>query len=408
MTQSQAGQLPRFPFETEAALEPPAEWARYQSECPVARVQLASGDEATLLTRYDDVKSLLADPRFTRPTSADNAARVADTESGGLFNSEMSNVLPQHGEGHLRWRRMIGKWFTARRMNALRPAIEAMAEQLVDDMVTKGGPADLKAALGFPLPVWVICDLLGVPDADRDRFSHWSDALLSMTRYTQAEMDLAQLEFARYLAGHIAAKRADPGEDLLSALIGEIGPDGEPMSDAALIATGMGLLIAGHETTANMISKMIAMLLADRRRWEQLLTDPALVRTAVEEALRLDANAGFGMARYLTEDLEIAGTTLPGGTTAVCSMAAANRDEEVFTGAAEMDLTRSPNPHLAFGAGAHACLGQPLARTELQVVLEVLLRRLPSLELAVPVAELRKVEGLAVGGLRELPVRWRS
>ncbi|WHT22712.1 cytochrome P450 [Crossiella sp. CA-258035] len=399
-------QLPRFPFESDAALEPPAEWASYQERCPVAKVQLASGDEATLITRYEDVKSVLADPRFTRPTAADNAARVADTESGGLFNNEMSTVLPQHGEGHLRWRRMIGKWFTAKRMNALRPAIEAMAEQLVDDMVAKGSPADLKAALGFPLPVWVICDLLGVPDADRDRFAHWSDALLSMTRYTQAEMDLAQAEFARYMAGHIAAKRAEPGEDLLSALIAETGPDGEPMSDPALIATGMGLLIAGHETTANMITKMTAMLLADRRHWERLLAEPSLVRTAVEETLRLDANAGFGMARYLTEDIEIAGTTLPSGTTAVCSMAAANRDERAFTAAAELDLGRSPNPHLAFGAGAHACLGQPLARTELQVTLEVLLRRLPALELAVPVAELRKVEGLAVGGLRELPVRW--
>ncbi|MCO1576914.1 cytochrome P450 [Crossiella sp. SN42] len=400
-------QLPRFPFETDAALEPPAEWADYQNRCPVAKVRLASGDEATLVTRYEDVKSVLADPRFTRPTAADNAARVADTESGGLFNSEMSTVLPQHGEGHLRWRRMIGKWFTAKRMNALRPAIEAMAEQLVDDMVAKGSPADLKAALGFPLPVWVICDLLGVPDADRDRFAHWSDALLSMTRYTQAEMDLAQAEFAGYMATHITAKRAEPGDDLLSALIAETGPDGAPMSDPALIATGMGLLIAGHETTANMIVKMTAMLLADRRHWERLLAEPALVRTAVEETLRLDANAGFGMARYLTEDIEIAGTTLPSGTTAVCSMAAANRDERVFTAASELDLGRSPNPHLAFGAGAHACLGQPLARTELQVTLEVLLRRLPSLELAVPVAELRKVEGLAVGGLRELPVRWR-
>ncbi len=173
-----------------------------------------------------------------------------------------------------------------------------------------------------------------------------------------------------------------------------------------LIATGIGLLVAGHETTANMIAKMVAMLLADRSRWEELLADPSLVRTAVEEALRMDANAGFGMPRYFTEDVEVAGTVLPSGTSAMCSMAAANRDERVFDGADEMDLRRSPNPHLAFGAGAHACLGQPLARTELQVVLDVLLRKLPSLELAVPVADLRRVEGLAVGGLRELPVRW--
>jgi cytochrome P450 len=248
--------------------------------------------------------------------------------------------------------------------------------------------------------------MLGVPDADRDRFSHWSDVLLSMTRYTQAEFEAAQAEFGRYMGGHIAAKRQAPGDDILSALIADTDADGQSMSDPVLIATGIGLLVAGHETTANMIAKMVAMLLEDRSRWERLLADPSLVRTAVEESLRLDANAGLGMLRYLSEDFEVAGTVLPGGTSAMCSMASANRDESVFDGAADMDLSRSPNPHLAFGAGAHACLGQPLARTELQVVLEVLLRRLPSLDLAVPVAELRRIEGLAVGGLRELPVRW--
>ncbi|HEX9337419.1 MAG TPA: cytochrome P450 [Pseudonocardiaceae bacterium] len=406
MTQSDVDQLPRYPFAADAVLEPPAQWARLRERCPVARVTLASGDEAALVTRYADVRSVLSDARFTRPTPADGAARIADTESGGVFGSEMATALPQHGEAHLKWRRMIGKWFTVRRMNALRPGIEAMAEQLVDEMVARGAPADLKAALGFPLPVWVICDVLGVPDADRDRFAHWSDTMLSMTRVGQAEMDAAQTEFARYLAGHIAAKRADPGDDLLSVLVTDTDADAERMSDVTLIATGMGLLIAGHETTANMIAKMMAMLLADRRHWEQLLADRSLVRTAVEEALRLDANAGFGMARYLSEDIEIAGTVLPRGTTAVCSMAAANRDENAFDGAAEMNLHRTPNPHLAFGVGAHACIGQPLARTELQAVLDVLLRRLPSLELAVAVGDLRRVEGLVVGGLVELPVRW--
>lgn len=399
MTQSHT-ELPRFPFVAETALAPPAEWAEFRTKCPVASVQLASGDEAALITRYADVKNVLSDPRWTRPTPADNAARVADTESGGVFNSEMATVLPQHGEAHLTWRRTIGKWFTAKRMNALRPGMAAMAEQLIDDFVAKGAPGDLKAGLAFPLPVWVICDMLGVPDSDRDRFAHWSDVMLSMTRYTQAEFDAAQQEFGGYMGGLIAGKRAEPGDDILSALL----PEG--WSDAMLTATGIGLLIAGHETTANMIAKMVAMLLADRTRWERLLADPALVRTAVEESLRFDANAGIGMSRYLSDDFEVAGTVLPGGTTAMCSMAAANRDETAFENASEMDLGRSPNPHLAFGAGAHACLGQPLARTELQVTLEVLLRKLPSLELAVPADELRRVEGLAVGGLRELPVRW--
>jgi cytochrome P450 len=406
VSQGDGEQVLIYPIPSDAALEPPGEWARLQQKCPVARVTLPSGDEASLVTRYEDVKRVLSDPRFTRPTHMDDAARISDSESGGVFNSEMATAIPQSGEAHQRWRRMISKWFTVKRMTALRPGMEAMAERLIDDMLERGQPADLKASLGFPLPVWVICDLLGVPDSDRDQFAYWSDTLLNLTRYTQAQIDTAQAEFVQYMAAHIIAKRAEPGEDLLSELITNTDADGGRLSDATLVATGMGLLVAGHETTANMIGKMVAMLLADRSRWERLLADRSLVRTAVEEALRFDANAGFGMPRYLGEDMEVAGTVLPGGTTVVCSMAAANRDDSAFEGADDMDLGRSPNLHLAFGAGAHSCLGQALARTELQAVLEVLLRRLPSLELAVPVADLQRVEGLAVGGLREVPVRW--
>jgi cytochrome P450 len=392
-----------YPMPVPAALEPPADWERLRQRCPVAAVRLPSGDQAALLTRYDDVKQVLSDPRFTRLLNASDAARLTDSDSGGVFNSEMANTLPQEGDGHQRWRRMISKWFTAKRMAALRPGIVAMAEQLVGEMVASGAPADLKASVGFPLPVWVICDLLGVPDADRAKFAHWSDNLLNLTRYTQAETDAAQAEFGAYMLAHVEAKRADPGDDLLGDLITGAG---EQLPDAILVATGQALLVAGHETTANMIGKMLGLLLADRRRWEQLLADPSLVRTAVEEVLRFDANPGIGMPRYLGEEVSLGDTVLPRGTTVMCSMAAANRDEGAFDSAAEMDLTRSPNPHLAFGAGAHSCLGQALARTELQVVLEVLLRELPSLALAVEPGELRRVEGLAVGGLRELPVRW--
>ncbi|MEU5845758.1 cytochrome P450 [Saccharopolyspora shandongensis] len=395
-----------YPIPSAAALEPPAEWARLRQGCPVARVSLPSGDEASLLTRYDDVKRVLSDPRFTRQLSAEGAARISANESGGVFNSSMADSLPQTGEEHQRWRRMVAKWFTARRMTALRPEIEAMADRLIDDMVTRGAPADLKADLGFPLPVWVICNMLGVPDSDRDKFAYWSDTLLNLTRYRQEEIDAAQAEFVAYMAAHVAAKRAEPGEDLLSELIAATDAEGRGLTDGQLVGTGQGLLVAGHETTANMIGKMVALLLADRTRWERLLADRSLVRTAVEEALRFDANPGFGMPRYIGEDAEVADIQLSAGTTVVCSMAAANRDATAFDGADEMDLGRSPNPHLAFGAGAHSCLGQALARTELQAVLDVLLRRLPTLELAVAPEDLNRVEGLAVGGLRELPVRW--
>ena len=406
MTGDDSGQTVQYPFaKSEMVLDPPAEWARLRQRCPVARVQLPTGDQATLLTRYDDVKQVLSDPRFSRQLNADDAARIS--ESGAVFNSEGSATIPQSGEGHQRWRRMLTKWFTAKRMNALRPGIEAMAEQLIDDMVKHGQPADLKASLGFPLPVWVICDILGVPESDREKFAYWSNTMLNLTRYTQAETQAAQAEFTAYMAGHIAAKRVAPGEDLLSELIVARDSEGERMPDAVLVSTGQGLLVAGHETTSNMIAKMVAMLLVDRRRWERLLADRSLVRTAVEEALRYDTNLGFAMPRYLSEDVEVSdGTVLPRGTTAFCEMGSANRDDSAFDGPDDMDLGRSPNPHLTFGAGPHSCLGQPLARTELQAVLDVLLRKLPTLDLAVATEDLRRVEGLIVGGLSELPVRW--
>ncbi|MEU1300481.1 cytochrome P450 [Streptomyces shenzhenensis] len=397
----------RLPLPTDSPLEPPAEWERLRRQCPVATVELPSGDRAAFLTRYDHVKALLTDARFTRPKAGDGAARIAPEGVGGpAADGDGALTLPDRGEPHQRWRRQVGKYFTAKRMTALRPGMVRTAEHLVDEMIRRGRPGDLKAGLGFPLPVYVICDILGVPAEDRDRFSHWSDAFLNVTRFSGEHTRAAHDEFVAYMSAHIEAIRARPGDDLLGMLVKERETDGEGLSDQELIATGMGLLVAGHETTANMIGKMVSLLLADRGRWEGLLADPSLVRTAVEESLRFDANLGFGMRRYLTEDVEIDGELLPSGTTVVCSMPAANRDERAFADADRMDLTRSPNPHLTFGAGPHSCLGQALARTELQVALEVLLRKLPTLRLAVPAEELPRVQGLLVGGLSAVPVTW--
>ncbi|WP_406315346.1 cytochrome P450 [Streptosporangium sp. NBC_01639] len=396
-------QAPHYPFPVPSALEPPQEWTQLREGCPVAPIRLASGDEALLLTRYADVKQLLSDPRFTHHLVADDAANITANESGGVFGGDGTSVK---GDAHREWRKLIGKAFTAKRVLAMQPRIEAMAEHLVDEMIKQGPTADLAAGLGFPLPVQVICELLGVPDSDRDKFSYWSDTLLSLTKFTQDEIDAAQAEFAEYMRAHVAAKRAEPGDDLISELISLIGALDGRVTEEVTLMTAKGLLVAGHETTANMIGKMVAMLLSDRTRWEQLVADPALIRPAVEECLRYDANFGFGIPRYISEEVEIADTTLPKGTTVVCSLSAANRDEHEFEHAADMDLTRSPNPHLIFGAGPYACLGQSLARTELQTVLKVLLDRLPTLELAVPSDALKRREGLIVGGLQQVPVKW--
>jgi len=393
--------IPDYPFANPAPLVPPEEWAELRRTCPISRVRLPSGDEAVLLTRYRDVKQLLLDPRFTRTLTAEDAARI--NAEGTLFSMRDAEIT---GPFHAEWRRLVGRAFTAKRVAELRPRLEAMAGHLIDEMVRQGPPADLCAKLAFPLPVWAICALLGVPDADRDRFRYWSDTMLSLTRYSRAEIDAAQDEFTAYMSALIAAKRAAPGDDLISDLLEIVGTLDTGLTERVLLLTAQGLLVAGHETTTNMIGKMVAMLLADRRRWEALLADPSLVRTAVEESLRFDANPGFGLPRYLGEDVEVGGVTLPAGTTVICSMGAANRDEEEFDRADEMVLDRAPNAHIAFGVGPYSCLGQALARAELRSVLRELLRRLPTLELAVPVEELTYRQGLIVGGLERLPVRW--
>ena len=396
----------RYPLKAPSALQPSEEWEELRRKCPVARVHLPSGDEAALLTRYDDVRTALSDPRFSREgLTRPDAARVSAGDSEGVFNSPMARTLNE--QGHERWRRMVGKWFTVKRMAALRPDMEAMTEQLIDGMQERGKPADLVSGLAFPLPVYVICRMLGVPEGDRDRFKTWSDIFLNTTRYGRAEMEAAHGEFAAYMSGLVEGKRAEPGDDLLTLLMTGADGAGEPMSTEALVATGQALLLAGHETTAGFIALMVAHLLADRRRWERLLADPSLVRTAVEESLRYDPNgANFGMLRYTHEDTELSGGVVPAGTTVVCSMSAANRDAGAWDGADEMDLGRTPNPHLTFGHGPHSCLGQPLARTEMQAALSVMLRRLPTLDLAVGPAELRAHEGLLTAPLRELPVTW--
>ncbi|WIM92752.1 cytochrome P450 [Actinoplanes oblitus] len=397
--------VPTYPFAQPAALEPAPEWARLRRDCPVARVTMVSGDEALLLTRYSDVRDMLADPRFNHALNKPDAAKISAADDGGVFGGENSAMTSS--PDHPRWRRMMNKSFTVKRVTAMRPRIEEIANRQIDELIAGGQPGDLQSTLGFPLPVQVICELLGVDPSHRDRFSHWSDAMLNLTRFDQAQLATAAREFQEFMAQHVAEKRAHPGDDLLSELAAVVDSQDGRMTEAELIITAQGLLVAGHETTANMIGKMVAMLLADRpNRWQRLVDDRSLINSAVEESLRFDANPGFGLPRYISEDIEVAGCPIKAGTTVVVSMAAGNRDESAYPDADRMRLDRHPNPHLAFGAGPHSCLGQALARTELQVTLAVLLDRLPTLDLAVPADELRRRAGLIVGGLEKVPVTW--
>ncbi|MFJ2196535.1 cytochrome P450 [Streptomyces violaceusniger] len=379
-----------FPFVSEHPLEPPKEWAALRAEgCPVPELTLrSSGEPVRVLTRYADVHTMLSDPRFPRDVSE------AGPDGTGT------------GERHQRWRRLVGQTLTAKRVTALRPRIVAIAHALVDTMAAGPKPADLWAGFAYPFPARVVGALLGVPEQDWDRFAYWSGALFGRDRYGERETRTAREELLTYLREHIAWKRREPGDDLLSKLIEITDAADRRLPEAVFVQIMQGLMHAGHETTSSVLGKLVPVLLDDRSRWQRLLDDRSLIRSAVEELLRFDVNRGPGMPRYLTEDMELGGEVIPKGSTTLSVVASANRDERMFADPDQLDLTRSPNRHLTFGAGAHSCIGQALARTELQVALEILLERLPGLDLAVPSSELARRQGVLTDSFEQVPVVW--
>ncbi|MFI6467918.1 cytochrome P450 [Streptomyces sp. NPDC050538] len=400
-----------YPFVGATALEPPAQWAALREKCPVTWVRTPGGAETALLTRYEDVRKLFADRRFRRNLAAEDTTRLDDSEDGGLFhqpNPDEEGISEADFDraDHTRWRSVLTRALTGRRLDELRPRIAAKADELIDAMTARPGPADLVSALARPLPLWVICEALAIPLQDQERILRWSTVLLSLTRHTRSEMDQAAGDFYAYMIAHIENRRVAPGDDVISELTAIVDAGEGRFDEAELASAGIGLLVAGHETTSQMIGKMTAMLLADRDRWRELLADPGLVPTAVEEALRFDANHGFALPRYLSADVEFGGTTLTRGCTVLAEIAAANRDVTVFPHPDRMDLRRAPNPHLTFGYGPQICVGREFARNELRTVLATLLKRLPTLELALPAHQLKRRSGILVGGLEELPVRW--
>jgi cytochrome P450 len=257
--------------------------------------------------------------------------------------------------------------------------------------------------------VRVICALVGAPSEDQNKFAHWSRTMLTLTRNTQEEVDQAYREFNAYVSDLVDRNRANPGDDLLSELTQITDAEDGRLSQAELIATVRGLLLAGHETTSNMITIMVAMLLSDRERFEAVIDDPDLVPGTVEEVLRLDStlSAIGGVPRFITEDVELSGATVPAGSTLIPIISGANRDPAKFPDPDRFDPRRqNSNQHLTFGAGPHYCLGQPLARLELQVVLGTLVRRLPGLHLRDSPDTLRLRTGAMSGGLQDVWVTW--
>ncbi|MFF4602678.1 cytochrome P450 [Streptomyces sp. NPDC001339] len=368
-------------------------------EQPVLRVRLPFGGDGWLVTRHADVRTVLADPRFSRAAAVGD--HVPRTVAVGLPRTSMLSMDPPE---HTRLRRRVMNAFSVRRLKALRPRIQEIVHELLDAMVATGAPADLTTALTWPLPITVICEMLGVPLADRERFSEWVDGLLMLADPEQAARARAQLD--EYLAGLIAQRRVTPTDDLLGELVAEDDED-DPLSEEELIGLGVSLLSAGQEATANQIGNFVYTLLTRPALWQQLSADPALVPKAVEELLRFIPNsATAGFTRVATEDVELSGQLIRAGDAVVAELGMANHDAEVFERPDEIDFQRERVPHVTFGHGLHHCLGAQLARLELRVVLEILIDRMPGLRLAVPADQLSWRTERLVRGVAALPVSW--
>jgi cytochrome P450 len=398
---SQATTERGYPFSPPHRLDLDPYYAELRRDEPLTRVRLPYGEPAWLATRHADVRVVLGDSRFSR------AAALGRDEPRSSPQKLERGILVMDPPEHTRVRRLVAKAFTARRVEQLRPRTERIAGVLLDGMVAAGPPADLVEHLATPLPIRVICDLLGVPVADQDRFHTWSEAIVSTTSLPPERIQQYIDSLIGYMGELLDARRREPADDLLTALAQARDEHADQLTGDEVVELAAGLLAAGHETTVTQIPNFVYVLLTNPDEWARLRAEPGLLPSAVEELTRyvpLGATAAF--ARYAKEDVELGGVLVRAGEPVIVSIPSANRDEAVFDHPDQLDLGRAVNPHVGFGHGVHHCVGAQLARMELQVVLRVLLDRLPGLRLAVDVDELTWKSGLLVRGLVSMPVTW--
>ncbi|MER5717832.1 cytochrome P450 [Streptomyces sp. NPDC002132] len=382
-------------------------YAHLREAAPVCPMRPPHGNETYLITRYEDAKAALADPRLSKDMyGAMDAYRRIFGDSSMALDDNMLNADPPK---HTRLRRMVNSAFTPRRVQSLSPRIETVVAELLDACPTRE-PVDLLPAFAFPLPIVVICELLGVPPEDRSRMQHLSTTVAqtgfdpaSKRAQQQAEKDLHA-----FFTELITAKRARPGDDLLSALIAVRDTDGDGrLTETELVSTAFLLMFAGHKTTAYLIGNAVHHLLSQPAQLRLVRDDPELLGPAIDELLRYDGSVESATFRYATEDIEYSGTRIPKGALVQIALNSANRDPRRFDRPDEFDVTRKgANAHLGFGHGGHYCLGAPLARLEMELALTALFDRFPRAALARPEEGPRwmQVPFPAFRGLAELPV----
>ncbi|MEQ0565977.1 cytochrome P450 [Amycolatopsis sp. NEAU-NG30] len=373
---------------------------------PVRRVRIPRGLPCYLVTGFAEARALLADPRLKKDSARTRelfeAKLPPEAMQAGLGQDLSFHMLNSDPPDHTRLRKLVNKAFTARTVARLRPRVEEITAELLDALAGQER-ADLVAAFAAPLPITVICELLGVREEDRTKFSGWSRTLLNTAMQPEEVQAAAQNMFA-YLTDLIAQKRAEPAADLLSDLV-HASDDGDSLSGPELVSMAFLLLVAGHETTVNLIANGVLALLREPEQLARLRADPELLPAAVEEFLRFDGPIHLATLRFTAEPVEAGGVTIPEGEFVLISLLGANRDPERYPDPAKLDITRAAGGHVAFGHGIHYCVGAPLARLEAEIAIGGLLERFPDLALDAKPDELVYRSSSLVHGLETLPVR---
>ena len=403
-----AGELPEFPTPRSSQCPfapPPGLLELLESGKSVQRARTWDGTTPWLVTTHAAQRQLMTDPRLSANIGAPGYPHTTEAMKAHAAHTQPM-INNADGAEHTRWRRMLSNSFTRHRMEKLRPEIQQITDDLLDRMLAGPKPVDLNEALSLPLPSLMICALLGVPYEDHDFFQ--KHAGVTNARFkTPEEAATSTADLRRYITGLIEAKTAEPGEDVLSDLGAKVAEGVLTMPDAA--ALGHILLVAGHDTSANMITLGTALLLENPDQLAALrenADDPKYVTKAVEELLRYLTIPHLLARRAVLDDIEFEGETIRAGEGVIASLPAANWDPQAFPEPEKLDLTRNAAHHHAFGWGPHQCVGQQLARIELHVVFSTLFRRVPTLRLAVDVSELKFKEDSQAYGIYELPVTW--
>ena len=372
---------------------------------PVHHLTLATGADAWVVTGYAEAKAVLTDPRVIREGASNSP--YGEEMPPALYSALNSHMLTTDPPAHTRLRRLVSTAFTRRRVDELAPRIERICADLLDGMaktLDADGEVDLIDAFAAPLPITVICELLGVPSESHADVRAWAGPLLAGRFVGYEAFSRAAEEFVDFLHALLADKRRQPADDLLSALV-EVRDGGDRLSEDELTSMVHLLLLAGHETTVNLIANGVNALLAHPSRLALLRAEPDRLPAAVEELLRFDSPAQVPIPAITAEPIEVAGQPIPASENIVIALLAVNRDPARFTDPDVLDLTRDDGGHLAFGHGVHHCLGAPLARLEARIALGALLERFGDLALAVPADSLERLPSLIINRLAVLPVR---